>query len=230
MHSKVWDSLLRFWETDRGLSAFLFCLVVVIFLMPALSSTVQIWHYGRDIFFVLVLLAGVVVSTEHWWTMLLAALLVIGALAIRWAYLLAPSTGLAIWNEAGMLITLGMFALVILRRVFRQGPVTQHRIEGAVAAYLLFGLVWATAYKLVSLQVPDAFAGAWPRSSELDEGWVYYSFVTLTTMGYGDITPVAPLARSLAILEALTGQLYPAILLGRLVSLQLATTTKDGKE
>jgi len=224
----VWESLLRFWNSDRGLSIFLFFLVVVIFLMPALSSTVQIWHYGRDIFFVLVLLAGVVVSTEHWWTMILASLLVICALVIRLAYLIAPSTGLAIWNEAGMLFTLGMFSLVILRRVFRQGPVTQHRIEGAVAAYLLFGLVWASVYKLISLQIPDAFAGAWPRAPESDAGWVYYSFVTLTTPGYGDIAPVAPIARSLAILEALTGQLYPAILLGRLVSLQL--TSKMNKE
>jgi hypothetical protein len=226
MQNRVWDSLLHFWMTDRGLSLFLFFLVVLVFMMPSLTGLGPIWHFSRDLFIILLLIAGVVVSMEHWWTMLIASLLVISALAIRWAYLFAPSPGLATWNEIGMLFTLGMFALVILRRVFRQGPVTQHRIEGAVAAFLLFGMVWASAYKLVSLQIPDAFAGVWPRS---DEGWIYYSFVTLTTLGYGDITPVAPIARSLAVLEALTGQLYPAILLGRLVSLQLASTTKDEK-
>jgi hypothetical protein len=120
-----------------------------------------------------------------------------------------------------------MFCLVLLRQVFRQGLVTRQRIEGAVAAYLLLGLVWASAYRLVSLQIPDAFTGAVPHQDELSAGWVYYSFVTLTTMGYGDITPVAPMARSLAVLEALTGQLYPAILLGRLVSLQLVSSSRD---
>jgi hypothetical protein len=69
---------------------------------------------------------------------------------------------------------------------------------------------------------PEAFhpAGAYFVAPQR---WLYYSFVTLTTVGYGDITPVGPLARSLAILEALTGQLYPAILLARLVALEVGS-------
>jgi voltage-gated potassium channel Kch len=86
--------------------------------------------------------------------------------------------------------------------------------------YLLLGLTWAVAYELVALRQPGAFAGT---STEVDasQRWLYYSFVTLTTVGYGDVTPVHPIARSLAVLKALTGQLYPAILLAHLVSLEV---------
>ncbi len=89
--------------------------------------------------------------------------------------------------------------------------------------YLLLGFIWAHAYELVALWHPGAFAGAVDGSLP----WTYYSFVTLTTVGYGDITPVHPLARAVAVLEALTGQLYLAIMLARLVSLELQSR-RDG--
>jgi hypothetical protein len=107
-------------------------------------------------------------------------------------------------------------------KAFRAGPVNVHRIQGAVAAYLLFGLTWAAAYQLVAALAPGAFASAQPLAVQDPRVWTYYSFVTLTTMGYGDVTPVHPAARSLALMEALTGQLYPAVLLARLVSLHAA--------
>jgi Ion channel len=101
--------------------------------------------------------------------------------------------------------------------------VTFDRILGAIALYVLIGVVWAEAYQLVSIRVPDAYAGIAGGSGSPDRAsWIYFSFVTLTTVGYGDITPVAHAARSLAILEALIGQLYPAIVLARLVSLHVA--------
>ena len=109
-------------------------------------------------------------------------------------------------------------ALVVLAQTFRAGPVNFHRIQGAVAAYLLLGLAWALAYELVSLLAAGAFSFAGSGGPERPD-FVYFSFVTLTTVGYGDVTPVHPVARSLAVAEALTGQLYPAILLARLVSL-----------
>jgi len=103
--------------------------------------------------------------------------------------------------------------------VFRRGAVNQHRILGAVAVYLLIGLAWASAYELLHFVRPGAFGSAL-AAEPAPQTWIYYSFVTLTTMGYGDITPVHPVARSLAIAEALIGQLYLAITLARLVSLR----------
>jgi hypothetical protein len=94
-----------------------------------------------------------------------------------------------------------------------------------VAVYLLLGLMWASAYALLYQLHPDAFAGAL-GAALIPQTWIYYSFVTLTTVGYGDITPVHPVARSLAIAEALTGQLYLAITLAHLVALRVGMHEK----
>ena len=113
---------------------------------------------------------------------------------------------------------LAILSLVVLAMVLRPGTVSRRRLEGAVAAYLLLGLAWAAAYEWVAPLDPAAFSGA---ASGGSQSWSYYSFVTLSTMGYGDILPVAPVARSLAVAEAITGQLYLAILISRLVALEL---------
>ena len=114
-----------------------------------------------------------------------------------------------------------VLALIVLVQAFRAGPVTMHRIEGAIAAYLLLGITWASAYHFMRLLDPGAFTGAGMGAGTGAASFMYFSFVTLTTVGYGDVAPVHEVARSLAILEALTGQLYPAILLARLVSLEV---------
>ncbi|HWU39887.1 MAG TPA: potassium channel family protein, partial [Candidatus Acidoferrum sp.] len=120
-------------------------------------------------------------------------------------------------------LIIGLFLALVLRRVFQPGPVTWHRIQGAVAVYLLFGLAWAQLYECVEAIAPGAFQV--PRGDVGTAGWfpplLYFSFITLTTLGYGDILAVHPVARSLAMFEALVGQLYPAILIAKLVSLQV---------
>lgn len=90
----------------------------------------------------------------------------------------------------------------------------------------MIGLIWAHAYELLYLIHPDAFSGAVGNAPGALT-WIYYSFVTLTTMGYGDITPVHPIARSLAISEALAGQLYIAVTLARLMALHVSTGSKS---
>jgi hypothetical protein len=148
------------------------------------------------------------------------------ALLVRWAAAESPSYALAIGREASTLVMLLLFALIVAARSYRPGPVTHHRIQGAVAVLLLLGLVWANAYELLHLIHPDAFSGAVGNAPGL-QTWIYYSFVTLTTMGYGDITPVHPIARSLAISEAVTGQLYIAVTLARLMALHVSAGGKN---
>jgi hypothetical protein len=108
--------------------------------------------------------------------------------------------------------------VVVLGQTLRSGPVTFHRIQGAVAAYLLLGVLWAQLYSLTALLRPGAFSGA-VNVADGPRAWLYFSFLTLTTVGYGDVLPVHPAARSLAMLEAVVGPLYLAILIARLVSL-----------
>jgi hypothetical protein len=108
---------------------------------------------------------------------------------------------------------------VVVRAVYAPGPITYHRIVGAVMLYITIGTLFATLYVLIATLYPGAVNGATllPHAS-LPTDFVYFSFVTLTSVGYGDIYPVDPLFRGLCNLESIVGQLYPATLLARLVS------------
>jgi hypothetical protein len=207
------SALRRFWESDRWLSVFLGLLVLVLLVVTPL---VEPSRSGRslvfDAGFTALLLAGVAALSTGAAARAALFVVVIGATTVRWGPFSAQATA------AAGLVCVAAMALVVLAQAFRAGPVNVHRIQGAVAAYLLLGLAWALAYELVALLDTGAFSGAGQAAAERQQ-FVYFSFVTLTTVGYGDVTPVHPVARSLAVGEALVGQLYPAILLARLVSL-----------
>jgi hypothetical protein len=123
-----------------------------------------------------------------------------------------------------MLACVTGFLVIVLWQVYREGPVTGHRVMGAVAGYILLAVVFAIAYSLVEYLAPGSFQmpSALSQSRELQgQLFYYFSVTTLTTAGFGDITAVNPFARTLVMMEALIGQLYPAILIARLVSLHV---------
>ncbi len=134
----------------------------------------------------------------------------------------------------GFSLSFGFLVLLtgaVLFAVLRDTAVTADTIVGAMCAYLLLGLTWGSAYALVALHSPHAFAVApslqttapWDSpTSPMAPLLHYFSFVTLSTLGYGDITPVSPLARALAVLEGMVGQLYVAVLIARLVGIHTA--------
>jgi hypothetical protein len=212
--------LRSFWEHDPGLSILLVLLVIFVFVLPPFLPPDQERTPAIDVLFTLLLFAGVAgLRLGPGVRVLLLVVTVLAALA-RWL----PSADAASLALSG-LVSIGLMALVVLAQTFRAGPVSVHRVQGAVAAYLLLGLMWGYAYELVAALNSGAFASALATPAR-DRGLMYFSFVTLTTLGYGDVTPVHPAARSLALMEALTGQLYPAILLARLVTLH---TQESGK-
>lgn len=115
-----------------------------------------------------------------------------------------------------------LFLLIAIGLTFRDvaidPDISANRIAGAVAVYLLLGVLWAVAYTIVNLVWPGSFSGFESHAGgEWDSEWLYFSFVTMTTLGYGDISPVSPVARLLAYLQAVVGQLYIAILVAGLV-------------
>ena len=212
---RAWRALRRFWESDRGLSAFLGMLVVFLFVLPPL---VEPEGQGRslivDLGLSVLLLAGVAAVSPHRAVRVLLFVLVVGALVVRWGAFAAPVTA------AAALVTVMAMTFVVLGQAFRAGPVNVHRIQGAVAAYLLLGLAWALAYEALALVADGAFSSGGPAEPERGR-FIYFSFVTLTTVGYGDVTPVHPYVRSLATFEAIVGQLYIAVLIARLIGLEI---------
>ena len=221
IHSKIWESFSRFWATDRGLSIFLVMIIVVVFVLPSLADLVGIARrLFFDIFFSLLLISGITSMSERRRVLITLAGISIVALAVRWIDSFNASALLDVLNYFATITAIILFSIVVLSQVLKKGPITVHRIEGAIAVYLLLGLAWAHTYELIEYLSPGAFIGAITTSARFSS-WVYFSFVTLATLGYGDISPVHPVARSLAVAEAITGQLYLAILIARLVSQQL---------
>ena len=110
----------------------------------------------------------------------------------------------------------------LLRFILRARRIDSEVLCAGMVTYLMLGLLWGFAYTLVWRTVPDAFAfSTGPDSSHSLKGFtaIYFSFMTLTTVGYGDIVPLCSVARMLAMMEAMTGTLYIAVLISRLVAL-----------
>jgi Ion channel len=151
---------------------------------------------------------------------LLAAFIMASTAAI--SRLSSPSVT-DVYLLSGALFIMGIVLIsVVARAVFSPGRVTHHRIIGAIMVYLSVALTFVALYSIVGLLVPKAFSGiSFEDNSALASNVIYFSFVTLTSTGYGDIFPVHPVARSLCNLETIIGQLYPATLLARLVSLEI---------
>ena len=149
--------------------------------------------------------------------LVIAVILVITA-AIREGSLVDKYLDAVAWLIAGLTLS-----VTVARAVFAPGKVTYHRVVGGVLLYLTIGVTFVALYGLLVLLVPNPLSNLRNLEGNIHSGsLVYFSFVTLTTTGYGDIVPLHPYARGLANIEAVIGQLYPATLLARLVTLQLS--------
>jgi voltage-gated potassium channel len=152
------------------------------------------------------------------------------ALAGNWIGAFVESLPLLFASRAVTVVFLGLVIWTLLGNVARQTRIQPDTIYQAACVYLILGVIFALVYASLSLIDSGAFnpiptAAAVPGGPAVSAPepamakWIYFSFITLTTVGYGDITPIAPAARSLVILEALIGQFFVAVLVARLVGL-----------
>jgi hypothetical protein len=224
-------NFLRFWSQEHSLTALLLVMIVDLFVLFPMTGGGRVVDLGADLVFSLILLAGLRSMARRKTVRVFFSLFVVLSAVTHFAWKLFDLNFLASWNSLfSTLAVMGML-IVTLWMVYQDGPVTVHRIRGAIAAYLLIGVLFAKAYTLINYLMPGAFNMALPVTTFREEGrqaFYYFSIVTLTTVGYGDITAVAPTARSLVMAEALIGQLFPAILLARLVTLEIETR-RSGK-
>ena len=205
-----------------GMSALLLLLVCVVFVLPSILAFVPEWQIVTDILVILILASGVVAVAEHRKLAVALALVSLVVIAVRVIEWFTPADLLPLLRRLSTLGAFLVLASAVGINVFASGHALGDRVFGAIVLYLLLGLIWGVMYAELAARSSEAFAGHPGATGGLTD-WMYFSFVTLTTVGYGDITPVATSARSLAMLEALTGQLYPAIIIARLVSLQTSS-------
>jgi len=162
---------------------------------------------------------------------LISGLLALPTLATLWLRQLIPSVGLS--RVALVLLSLFLLytAATVLLQVFSEGTVTMDTLSAALCVYLLMGYMWGSLYGLMYLFGPGAFhlPMGWPPAEEQGIArdvplnlLTYFSFMTLTTVGYGDVLPISGSARAAVIVEAVLGHFYLAVLVARLVGLHIA--------
>lgn len=208
---------------DPLLTALTIVLAVLMFVIAPMQAAGFLAAHNFGILFALLLTVAVFIvsgSPAAVVAILVAVVLVVVATTLR---LRQPSVLDIYLDASAWMISSLTVGFVVARAVFAPGRVTFHRIIGAVLVYLNVGLAFMSLYCFVALIVPGAFSGLGQLQDNLAvaSNLIYFSFVTLTSVGYGDIVPVHPVARSLTNIETIIGQLYPATLLARLVTLEL---------
>ena len=161
-----------------------------------------------------------------------ALVLAVPALVTNWSTYFVKSTNLAATGHAFYAAFFTLTAIVILAAVLRAGHITLDVLLGALCAYFVLGMVFAYVFACLELSHPGSFTTASGQSIDAggpgvsdESSLIYFSFCTLTTLGYGDIVAVTKPARSLATLEALVGQFYLAVLVARMVGLHIVYST-----
>lgn len=203
-------------------------LLISILLLFAVTPLAVTFRHGLlilDIAAATILVAASYALSERKHLFTIAVVLSVISIIAAGLLLVFPQRWAVLLEHGCVVVLVTFFSVSILGYVLRTGRVTVDRIFAAVCVYLLIGFAWTFAYAFLEEMVPDSFV-ALSETGQNDYvarvlGLRYFSFMTLTTVGYGDIIPRSPAARTMAMLEAVTGQIYLMVLVARLVGLHI---------
>jgi hypothetical protein len=187
------------------------------------------------IIFGCVLLSAVFSESEKPFSLNITSGVMLVALALDITYVFVRMDAVRVADLIFGFLFLALIASSILKKILGARLITANLIFAAVCVYLMLGIAWSMIYSLLELAAPGSFNTS-AASLEIQDTadtslqTLYFSFVTLTTLGYGDISPVTPPAQFFAVLEALTGQIYLAVLVAGLVGLHISTAGADKNE
>ena len=203
---------------------FLFLLTSILsllILVPIFQGFIGI-RVLMNIFLTAILISGIYAVSKKKTIPIIATLLALPMLASIWSIYFVKTHLLLLIGDCFGIIFVAFIVIIILSYIFKEREVTSNVIYGSIVVYLLIAIMWAFVYSVLETIHPGSFATG---EGQIEAGrrlYIYYSFVTITTLGYGDITPTTDLANSFSFLEAVTGQLYIAILIARLVGIHIA--------
>jgi len=213
---------------------FLLCALLLLFVVtPFLERSVP-----KDIVQSVILIFGAYVVRTSRRVFVISVFLLLLTLAARWSTYFIQLEFLLHVGLISYFAFLAMVTVVILSHVLGARRVTTEIIAGAICVYLLIGAMWAIVFTMMETVQPGSFSGGESQISSTNSEvaqhvdlshFSYYSYVTLTTLGYGEIAPLTPPARSLAALEAIVGQLFLAVLIARLVGLHIVSEVQEEK-
>jgi hypothetical protein len=210
---------------DRFVSLMI-SLVVLLLLYPVMIELGMMRIYGLVLSVELIMATYSIGQTKrHLWT---AISLYLPALALHIAAFVHPTRWTMVMADSAVMLFLGYVIFVVYRAVLRESRFTENNVAGAISVYLLIGIFWSVVYSIVATLQPESFStyeihevGGMVRYAG-GADFLYFSFVTLATLGYGDISPKTPLAQTASWVEGVVGQLFIAITIASLVAMKVA--------
>ncbi len=214
-----------FTEIRVGRFLFLFISMVLMFVFRPFLEDYTGVRYLMGIFFLVIFISAVYAVSQKRSTLIIALFLFLLAEVFQLLSHLQDLPSLDILSNILGALLLAYTGTIIFFYLFSEDKITGDMIMGAICLYFLMGLVWAFVYSTLEFFQPGSFQ--MPQGTVNKATFTYYSYVTLTTLGYGDITPISTPARSFALLEAMMGQLYLAVLIARLVGIHIAQSSRS---
>lgn len=214
------SSLLRSWFKGR----FLFLLVSIFLLLALQPFLVGFTGLKKllNIFLSMILISAVYAVRLKKQTALIGLLFAVPMFLGLWANHFLDHALVTNLSLVFGILFIGYIIIQILTYIFRSRVISRDVIYGSLVVYLLLGIAWGFAFTLLEGLQPGSFNIPVGQPHELREIFFYYSFITLTTLGYGDITPLSVPANSLSLLEAIVGQIYLTVLVAKLVGVHIA--------
>lgn len=220
MGDNLFLSFMKACYKDRFLFLIVF-MVALIVLGPFIEGYIGLTLF-MEVFFSIIFFATIYAVSQKKIHIVIAAILLIPALVAVWTPDIPKYNILLTIGYLCGLTVLAFAIISILNFIFAEETVTRQTISAAVAVYLLMALMWTFIYRLLENLYPGSFAVAHDGLRSAENVYLYFSLVTITTLGYGDITPIGSQAIALSVLEAITGQIYLVVVVAWFVGLYVS--------
>lgn len=222
---KLFHKGIKLWESEISLRIFFVSILILNFILTPISSSHESGAFVARIFYFFLIISGAYALIKNK-AFVYSVIAFSMAAFVVW---LVSNGNNIIWLNVldgfSQVLFYLIFLFLILVKVFKDGIFSFQKLEGAITGYLLIGNMFASLYFTMNV-IYGAQTFHMPGDMHI-ASFTYFSYTTLTTMGYGDIIPIHPFARSMSNLEAVIGQLYPAILIARLLSMESFRSSKS---
>jgi hypothetical protein len=220
LKEKKYRFLNHFWDKESGLSGMLVLLCAMHFVIIPLFGSYSSFMIIINIFWMLFLIAGIISLSESKKQTFLFSIIPFLFNFFGWITVFEPTPFVLFLDIFFTIATFVLLIILVLKKVFEPGPITEYRVIGSIVVYMILANLWAVIYLFIYENIPGSFSITLPpfESNTLLANFLYFSYITITTTGFGEIVPLHPIARSMVQIEAVIGVLYPVILIGRLVS------------
>jgi hypothetical protein len=225
MRDKLFMSFTKTLYKDR----FLFLIVIIVAMIvlgPFLEGFIGL-RFFMDLLFSIIFVTTIYAASQKRNHIIFAIVLLVPTLFALWTDEIPINHTLLTLGYACGLILFAFAIISIVVYIFSEEVVTRQTISAAVVVYLLIALMWTFIYRLIAILYPASFAIAHAKLQHAENMYLYFSLVTITTLGYGDITPLGNQAIALSVLEAITGQIYLVVVVAWFVGLFVSRKSKQ---